>query len=205
MNHKHTAGPFSSDIEFVDGIVLKQYFAESICELFKEEDNKNLQNKVNVVIGRVLRSYGGEGRYYHNLNHLCDVLNQWEIETQQDNLHNDYIFVQDWNKSFLALVYHDIVYDSKSNSNEEDSVLVMKNDMNELIPEGTADKESIISEIADLILTTKNYARPNYHIKTVAESIVWASDLKPMFSDMSNYSKHLLNVRKEYSFVPNDI
>ena len=58
----------------------------------------------------VINSYNEPHRYYHTLEHIIDVLKELR---NSDLLKHDELF--------LTAVFHDIVYNAQSSSNEEDS------------------------------------------------------------------------------------
>ncbi|MBK6983401.1 MAG: hypothetical protein IPH32_00975 [Bacteroidetes bacterium] len=59
----------------------------------------------------VMNAYDEPHRFYHTLEHIEDVLKQ---------LHNADLLKHD--ELFLAAIFHDIIYNPQSNTNEEDSV-----------------------------------------------------------------------------------
>jgi pantetheine-phosphate adenylyltransferase len=57
----------------------------------------------------VLENYSESHRYYHTLKHLIEVIDHLKLQDQFDK------------ELFLAAVYHDAVYNPKSDDNEEQS------------------------------------------------------------------------------------
>lgn len=67
---------------------------------------------INKVWNEIEQKYTGEGRYYHTLAHLDGLLKL---------LHGVQREMRDWNVVLFTLYYHDVIYSSVSNKNEEES------------------------------------------------------------------------------------
>jgi predicted metal-dependent HD superfamily phosphohydrolase len=83
-------------------------------------------------------------RPYHNLRHISFMDKSTDPE-----------IVEDLDSFELAVFFHDIVYDTKSNHNEEDSALVLDFIMRGLISDKTLNKAK------ELILDTKHISTPS--------------------------------------------
>ena len=128
----------------------------------------------------VINLYDAPHRFYHTLNHIEDVLKQ---------LHDVNLLVHD--ELFLAVVFHDIVYDPQSKTNEEDSALFF---LQQAKSSGlTADQKKHIQQ---LILDTKN------HHPTVpfSEELIKAdlSIFNASFAKLITYEQQIF---KEFQFV----
>ncbi len=118
-------------------------------------------------------------RYYHDLNHIISMLN-----TAKD-LAYPLSEIQT-----LAIWFHDIVYDPKSDKNEEDSVILAEEMLSH---EGYSDYA--IGTISQIIMDTK-FMRPS--IKD--SEIILDLDVFGFATDMHDHN-HMM-IRNEYSHVP---
>jgi pantetheine-phosphate adenylyltransferase len=128
----------------------------------------------------VLVRYDEHHRYYHNFNHLQEVL--IELRNKQ---------VVDDDELFLAAVFHDAVYDSRKQDNEEQSALLFKEEAkNASYPQ---DKTEVI---AQLILDTK------YHQPTTEKSkLLIDADLNIFNASTARLIEYEKQILKEYQHV----
>ena len=106
---------------------------------------QQLLEKFNIKcdIKTILSMWNESHRSYHNLNHLNDLINQI-------NENKSKYSEKEYEKLILTALFHDVVYDPASQTNEEDSA-------NFLI-ECTVDKTNIdILDVKQMILDTKTY------------------------------------------------
>ncbi|MCD6019240.1 MAG: adenylyltransferase/cytidyltransferase family protein [Bacteroidetes bacterium] len=128
----------------------------------------------------VINLYDEPHRFYHTLAHIEDILKQ---------LHDSDLLKHD--ELFLAAVFHDIVYNPQSNTNEEDSANLFLN---------AAKSSSLTTDqkehIRQLILDTK------HHKPTVkfSEEFIKAdlAILNSSFDKLITYEKQIF---KEFQFV----
>ncbi len=128
--------------------------------------------------------YGERARHYHTLRHLENMLN--DLLQVKDH-------INDWDSVMIALVYHDVVYNPLSGSNEEaSSDLAIKHLSLAAYPE---DK---FQHVRSLILATKKHQRSGH------EDINYFTDadLAILGKGEAEYNEYATNVRKEYSLVP---
>ncbi len=119
----------------------------------------------------VLKNYDEPHRHYHNWNHIEDLLTQAE---QRKILSTEL---------FLAIVFHDIIYDPLSSTNEIDSA----DYMNMFIQNET---------VSQAIIDTK------YHIATNEVSkLLCELDLSILKADLSKFIDFEHKIFKEYQFV----
>lgn len=82
----------------------------------------SVEEMINNAVDEIVDTYSEYRRSYHNdvhiLNMLSYVLNNKEILNQQSEIDRLALYV--------AILYHDIVYDPRSNTNEKKSVLLLK-------------------------------------------------------------------------------
>lgn len=80
---------------------------------------KHYTNKKSVIQNlwiEIKRCYSSSDRYYHNHMHLQHLFRDLLAVKQHIN---------DWDSLLLALLYHDIIYDPTSKTNEEESAQLM--------------------------------------------------------------------------------
>jgi pantetheine-phosphate adenylyltransferase len=128
----------------------------------------------------VMNAYDEPHRFYHTLEHIIDVLKQ---------LHDAELLKHD--ELFLAAVFHDIIYNAQSSTNEEDSAEFFIN---------AAKSSSLTHEqkehIKQLILDTK------HHKPTVpfSEEFIKA-DLAILNASFDKLIKYEKQIFKEFQFV----
>lgn len=129
--------------------------------------------------------YNEPQRYYHTLEHIQALLN---LADQYAAQLSDKLVV------LLAIYFHDIIYDPKSKTNEEDSAEVFMQLCSSLLDKETCQK------VHQYIIETKKH--------DVGESL--DNDLKLFIDfdmsilgqDTATYPEYARNIRKEYEFVP---
>ena len=108
-------------------------------------DLQQLLEKWNIKcdINTVLSMWNESHRSYHNLNHLNDLISQ--INENKSNFSE-----KEYEKLMLTAVFHDVVYDPASQTNEEDSA--------KFLMECAVDKNNKdILDVRKMILDTKTH------------------------------------------------
>lgn len=128
--------------------------------------------------------YAEQHRAYHTLQHLQECFSQFELAKDQCD-HPDEVA--------LALWFHDAIYDTRAQDNEEKSA--------ELAVEVLVAHKLMpikIERIRKLILATKHQA--------VAEgkdtAILLDIDISVLGADAARYSQYETQIREEYCWVP---
>jgi predicted metal-dependent HD superfamily phosphohydrolase len=131
--------------------------------------------------------YSNFERHYHNLTHL-------------ENMYKCLVSVKDkiqhWDCIILALAYHDILYDVRKNTNEEDSAHFALSQLKTLVL-----PEYKLQRISNLILATKHHA---YNEDSDTNYFIDA-DLSILGSSESAYKMYAENIRKEYVVYPDEL
>ena len=135
------------------------------------------------IFKTLLESYSKPNRYYHNFNHIISCLNQF------DRVKNS---IQNVIEVELALWFHDIVYNTKSNTNETDSANLAKNIFSQ-----TAIPANAINKITRLILATQHIENS----KDNDEQLIIDIDLSILGAGESIFNQYEANIRKEYHWV----
>ncbi len=137
----------------------------------------------------LIKNYSHKNRHYHSLSHIDNMINQAEVI--QDSISNYDAFL-------FAIWYHDIIYKSSKNDNEEKSADFCKNKLKSLKID-----EKTIDNIQKLILSTKKHQiilsnnNDNAYLLDI--------DLSILGSDWNTYLEYTQNIRKEYAIFPNFI
>ncbi|MCW7458239.1 hypothetical protein ND856_06365 [Leptospira bandrabouensis] len=113
---------------------------------------------------------------YHNLNHLYQMLGEFEkVEAQ----------LEDSEMVLFALYYHDLVYDPKSKTNEEERLLDLEI------------RKERINLCLDHILATKSHRLGDNSNTDTKYFLVM--NLSILGSEENQYLEYTKNIRKEYS------
>jgi len=128
----------------------------------------------------VISRYNEPHRFYHTIDHITDVLKKLNDKGLEKN-----------DELFLAAVFHDIIYNPKSNTNEEDSAnLFISESKNSSL---TYDQKEHIKQ---LILDTKSHKPTVKH----SEEFI-AIDLSVFDGTLGQLIKYEQQIFKEFQFV----
>lgn len=131
--------------------------------------------------------YSRHGRYYHNLSHL-DKLGEELIPVQK--------WIQDWQTVVFSIAWHDVVYNTLRQDNEEKSARFASDQLAEL---GIASSKK--EKCEQQILATKSH-RSSDDMDT---NYFTDADLSILGYDISSYMEYARQIRKEYRFYPDII
>ncbi len=168
-------------------------FAEKSSEYQIKLENILAQYTVDLEIESVqldrifqllVKAYTHPDRYYHNLTHIYHVLDT--IERFSDTLENP-------TAVFLAVWFHDFVYDSQASDNEVQSAKIAGE---LLINIGVS--EQLVFRVNELILATAGH---QIDIKDLDRCIFLDADLAILGADMERYQAYSRSIRLEYSWV----
>ena len=135
----------------------------------------------------LLQEYLDPNRHYHNIEHISNMLSNSNVF--QLNL-------SDRIKLHTAIVYHDIVYDPTSNSNEEDSAKFFMTDlMNGEIKynQKVISHSELSGAVWVMIHSTKDHIPTSDMCKYIIDLDLWE------LADSEKYIKNRALIRKEYS------
>ena len=143
---------------------------------------------VDQVIEQLPHRWNESHRYYHNVNHLIDILQQIEKHALFDelNVYEKHVFA-------ISSFFHDIIYDPKRNDNEDKSIEFFKSSHKPGEP-------YFIKQVCNLIECTKYRKRPTKKL----EKIFWEAD-NAGFKSFEILNKNEQNIRKEYSYLSNKV
>lgn len=126
--------------------------------------------------------YSEPHRVYHTLEHIGQMLEAYDSLDDEDPLLE------------LAIWYHDCIYNSKCDDNEEQSALSFRKLLGFRLPRDSAQK------VCSLILAT-NPRRPRGH--DLQENLICDIDLSA-FINTEATEQNLDRIRFEYSYVPRE-
>lgn len=127
-------------------------------------------------------NYSGPNRYYHNLTHIASMYGL--LSPLEKNLANPL-------STYLALVFHDWVYDSTQKDNEEKSAELAVEYLSRVTKLG-----STLEYIKQLILCTKNHLPID-----LDSSLFLDADLGILGAAPNQYQTYSKQVRQEYAWV----
>lgn len=128
--------------------------------------------------------YSTGDRHYHTLSHLENLLQQLS------NVKNQ---IKDWDAVLFALFYHDIIYKSTSDKNEEKSAELAKSRLAEL----SFPPERVVKCVS-IILATKGHTVTGDNDTDYFTD----ADLSILGQSWKLYSDYAKQVRQEYSIYP---
>ena len=159
-------------------VFLKYTTAENVDKLWKQ----------------VLRIYTGKNRHYHNIDHIFRMVGIWEC---------NYSLFKNPDAIFVAIIYHDIVYNPKAKDNEGKSARFF---INKVQPHLNIDFNE-----PGVVIRAIFASRHTEESKTFLTADGSDQDIQ-LFLDFdleilstrheSEYEWYRLGVRKEYSHVP---
>lgn len=133
-------------------------------------------------------AYSQPHRYFHTMEHINDIFRQIDADPHM---------LPDTKKLlYVATVFHDIVYDPRSKTNEEDSVAVFERCFSYCVKPGDTD----YLHIRDMILKTKNHYQPGM---THAETVFCEFDMASLYTPV-NFMQTELDIFKEFQHVSVD-
>lgn len=140
--------------------------------------------------------YTEDHRYYHDLTHIEHCLSI--LDTFENSVHTKYL-----NLIEFALWFHDVVYNTKSSRNEEDSAEVARNAM------GFLNCDTLFkAQVVRMIHLTKHAGVNNNDDimpLTYAEQLFLDIDLSILGAEESKFNEYDKNIRREYSWVSDNV
>jgi predicted metal-dependent HD superfamily phosphohydrolase len=138
--------------------------------------------KSNQIFFDIISSYSHPSRYYHNLIHIHSVLNKVEFLKT---------YIQDLPAVKFAAWFHDFIYDTHAQDNEEKSA-----EYASIFLENLGITQEIIFQVKNLILCTKNHQAYN-----IDSQVLLDADLSILSADPVEYQKYSQAIRQEYAWV----
>lgn len=129
------------------------------------------------------KHYSTQGRHYHNLEHVRDCLKEFDKVKE---------FAENPEALEMAIWYHDIIYNTKSKTNEEDSAdyaYDLSVEMNL--------HHKVSKKVYDFIKITKHDKEP----QDLDSKLIIDIDLSILGKESEVFNQYEMNIRKEYSWV----
>ncbi|WP_273289272.1 hypothetical protein [Winogradskyella sp.] len=134
----------------------------------------------------IVDHYSNTNRYYHNLDHIQNMLSQAEDFKSH---------IEDYDVLVFAIWYHDIIYKSTKKDNELKSALFAKKALKSL-----NFNEKRIENIENLIISTKKHQIDLDENDDNAYLLDF--DLSILGSDWKTYQNYTQQIRREYKIYP---
>lgn len=135
---------------------------------------------------RILKEkYSEKSRFYHNLSHVKLLLNLLESLKGR---------IQDHHAVGFVIWFHDVIYDTKRDDNEEQSARLASETLRTLQV-----SNETIAFVTDLILVTRHHS--GSHLPEDA-SLFLDMDLTILGMRKETYDQYSKAIRQEYSWVP---
>ena len=169
----------------------RQRFIE-LCQRLGAKDNQTIRITINSIYDKLVAAYTEPDRYYHSLNHISDGLGEL------DNIRH---LAKNVAALEMAWWWHDVIYDTTSNINEEASAAVANNTLKMLgFSDNSLSHIELRMHIMQLILATKHN-----HIPEPEDSrLIIDIDLVSLATPPEIFDQNTANIRKEYSWVSDD-
>jgi predicted metal-dependent HD superfamily phosphohydrolase len=174
-------GPKLNEIENQEMKKLEGWFFDVLLKFSTDKE------KIKVLFEKLVELYSQEERHYHTLKHIHAMLVFLEKNKNK---------IRSWESVVCATWYHDSVYEANSKTNEEDSAVLMREDLLSLgVP------EDLVESIASLIIDTKKH----YPTGSNPDALLFLdADLSILAKPAHIYDTYSANIRKEYAWVPEE-
>lgn len=136
----------------------------------------------NQAFTNLVAAYSSPNRYYHNLKHIFHVINTIDILQ---------VYTQDLASVKLAAWFHDVIYNTHAQDNEERSA----NYATEILEKLGIPKHHI-NTVYQLILNTKYHQGDNFNSHVLLDADLAILAVKP-----SEYQVYSQAIRQEYAWV----
>jgi predicted metal-dependent HD superfamily phosphohydrolase len=136
------------------------------------------------VFDQLVTAYSEPHRFYHNLEHVAEVLRvAGRLGASPEVL--------------LAVWFHDAVYDPKATDNEESSALLA----NRLLSIELAVPVEIVVRVGKLVLATKHAVM---NMASADAAMLLDADLAILGASETRYARYAADIRREYAHVPDE-
>ena len=141
------------------------------------------------LLAELLRAHSEPHRHYHTLTHIAELLQCLE----------EHGGASDRDAVSLAILFHDVMYDSASRDNEEESA------------ELAAERLTALGVPAPIIAKVDRYIRATRHSLPARQhddpdlNLLLDLDLSILAAPPDRYAAYVRAVREEYRAVPQDI
>ena len=177
--------------------LLKEYAYERWCNAWNNAGFERDTNKRNFIFERFIWYYysynAATTRAYHNITHIIRCLKHFEKSIKHDDVK---VRPSCPEEVCIALWLHDIIYDPRSRSNEQQSANLAK-----LIILYAGGSNRLAKRIEKMILLTA-HSEKGLGYTTVDEQWLLDLDLSILGESPEVYEWYSKNIRKEYEHIP---
>lgn len=149
----------------------------------------------NLTVLQVLSRYNDKSRKYHDLFHIGEMLDFVSPFSNRFSMN-------EWEALQYAIIFHDVVYNTKSHTNEADSYKFFYHAWFHTITEVNKDLpkwKAIIPMVEEMILATKDHTfSADLPIYT---QLIIEADLERLTGPFEAFWNNTLRLMKEYAFV----
>lgn len=129
-------------------------------------------------------AYSAPKRHYHTLTHLANLIAELEVYKEE---------IDKWDTVMLSVFYHDIIYNTLQQDNEELSAQLAVDRMTELHFPAV-----VIADCKEQILATKSHELSENN----DTNLFTDADLAILGKDPETYRRYADQIRKEYRLYP---
>jgi len=136
---------------------------------------------------QIVQEYSGANRAYHNLSHVKALIARYD----------EFKSGSDCDAVSFAIWYHDLIYDTRRQDNEENSAALARKALGDLrVAIGT------IAEAENMIKATKHHRAK--HLSADGELFL-DLDISILGAPVALYREYSLAIRQEYNWVPSPV
>lgn len=166
----------------------------NVCEMFWKNYILDLGGTIpnaSAIWQWIEPAYTEPHRHYHTLEHIEHCLLDMDIILAAEEKFDPHPVE-------MAIWFHDIVYDTNSHSNEEDSATLARNALGIL----NVCDETFKNQVVSLIMATKHSSGVP---SSKEEAVLLDVDLAILGADPEEFDEYEKNIQKEYNWVPSEI
>lgn len=139
----------------------------------------------------IVYRYSGQHRHYHNLTHIAHLFSI--CDKYMDKITNAAVMG-------FSILYHDVVYDTYSNDNEEQSASFAEAQLRQLNV-----NPMLTDNVKTFIKATKDHTIPEGTSLRTDLSLFLDLDMSILGTDEEMYNLYSEKIRKEYSKYPDKV
>jgi predicted metal-dependent HD superfamily phosphohydrolase len=144
---------------------------------------------------KIVAMHSEPGRFYHTLVHLEEMLGFLEFIVNETPMTDGF----DYESLVLAIFFHDIIYDPKSATNEEDSAQLFQ----DFWKDAQCDRgDQLKSRVVSNILATKHH---NATDDDACTQLLLDMDMAVLGKTKEAYWTYAGLIRREYAFVEHQV
>jgi predicted metal-dependent HD superfamily phosphohydrolase len=147
----------------------------------------NVQTVSQDVFDELISAYSAPNRFYHNLTHIEDCLSIFD-QTEFLTTHPEEVELGIW--------FHDAVYDTRRDDNEQRSV-----EWAESVIREAGLSQAIADRVSHSILATRH----NVEVTDKDAQVLVDVDLSILGREADVFWRYEENIRKEYAWVPEEL